>query len=116
MMDGLLSRAEADAIVSQILSRRPITSEVVQPVLPTCGFRRSTTWVFFGGERSDAPFPHDLLTRMQGVTNVPSQFYEPSQVVEYKEGDFFSDHYDTSACDHTGPNKLEEMSNVKHRE
>lgn len=115
MLDGFMSEAETNAIVSQVVSSEPISSEVVQPVLPTCGFRRSTSWVFFGGFREEAPFPKDLLERIETATKVPQKFYEPSQVVEYKEGDFFSDHYDTSTCDHIGTHKLEELHNIKLR-
>jgi hypothetical protein len=114
-LDGFLSAKEADAIVAQIQSRQPITSEVVQPALPTCGFRRSTSWVFFDHEREQAPFPAGLSARMQGATNVAADHYEPMQVVEYLPGDFFSDHYDTSACDHIGDHKLDEVANLKLR-
>jgi len=116
MLDGFLSDMEADAIVAQVQTREPISSEVVQPVLPTCGFRRSTSWVFFGSQRQEDPFPHDLLDRMEGATHVSTKHYEPAQVVEYNPGDFFSDHYDTSACDHIGDHKLEELNGVKLRE
>lgn len=117
MMDGFLSEEEADAIVSQMQGHEPIASEVVQPALPTCGFRRSTTWVFFGSERQQAPLPHDLLARIEGATRVSREHYEPTQVVEYHPGDFFSDHYDTSICDHIGDHKLEyeELEHAKFR-
>lgn len=116
MLEDFLSATEADAIVAQIQSRDPISSEVTQPALPTCGFRRSTTWVLFGSQRQQAPMPSDLLARMEAATNVPMKHYEPSQVVEYHPGDFFSDHYDSSVCDHIGSHQLPELHDVKLRE
>lgn len=116
MLDGFLTDAEADVIVSQVPTSDPIgSSEVVEPALPTCGFRRSTSWVFFGPQRETAPFPNGLMSRIEGATHVPKKHYEPMQVVEYNPGDFFSDHYDTSACDHIGDHKLEEVANLKLR-
>jgi len=117
MLDDFMSEAEADAIVSQMHTRQPITSEVTEPVLPTCGFRRSTTWVFFGSQRQEAPLPHDLLARIEGATHVARDHFESTQVVEYHPGDFFSDHYDTGTCDHIGSEKLdlEELKHVKLR-
>lgn len=117
MLDGFLSDVEADTIVSTVPSHSPIgSSEVVQPALPTCGFRRSTSWVFFGSQREQAPFPNGFMSRVQDATHVPKSHYEPMQVVEYLPGDFFSDHYDTSACDHIGDHKLEEVAHIKLRE
>lgn len=119
MLDGFLSAEEADSIAAQIHDHQGIgSSEVVQPALPTCGFRRSTTWVFFGSGREEAPLPHDLLSRIEEATHITKNHYEPTQVVEYHPGDFFSDHYDTSACDHVGSHKMEyeELQHVKLRE
>lgn len=115
MLDGFLAPHEADVIVSSVQSRQPITSEVTEPVEPTCSFRRSTTWVFWNHERELKPFPGDLEDRFEKVTHIPKSHYEPMQVVEYNQGDFFSDHYDTSSCDHIGDRKLDELRNVKLR-
>lgn len=115
MLENFLSSAEADTIVAGAQSRSPITSEVTEPAMPTCGFRRSTSWVFFGHEMSEALFPKNFQDRMEGATHVPRKHYEATQVVEYLPGDFFSDHYDTSVCDHIGDHQLEEVSQVKRR-
>jgi len=117
MLDGFLSETETDSIVAQVQSRQPISSEVTEPVLPTCGFRRSTSWVFFGSQRQEAPLPIDLLARIEGATNVGRDHFESTQVVEYHPGDFFSDHYDTGTCDHIGSKQmdLEELKHVKLR-
>lgn len=112
MLDGFLSEAEADDIVSQIQGFEPIVSEVDDPALPACSFRRSTTWVFFGPQREQRPLPNDLLARIESATKVPKDHYEASQIVEYKPGDFFSDHYDTSPCDHIGSHTLEGLDKV----
>lgn len=112
MLDDFLSDFEADAIAQQMQHRSSISSEVVRPAMHQCAFRRSTTWVFFGFERQRAPFPHDFIQRMEKATGVPSQHFEPTQVVEYTPGDFFSDHYDTSPCDHIGSEKLPELQDL----
>jgi prolyl 4-hydroxylase len=115
-MDDFLSAKEADAILAQVQNYATISSEVVQPTLPTCGFRRSTTWVFFGQQREQAPLPHDLLARIEGATHISRDHYEATQVVKYKPGDFFSDHYDSSPCDHIGDHKIEGLENIKLRD
>lgn len=113
-LDGFLTDAEADAFVLQMGNRagESISSGVTEPVLPTCGFRRSTTWVFFTHQRQEEPFPDDYMQRMEKATGVTMQHYEPTQIVEYAPGDFFSDHYDTAPCDHIGSQKLPEVQDV----
>jgi prolyl 4-hydroxylase len=112
ILDGFLSDFEADAITKNVQHRSSIDSEVVAPVMPLCAFRRSTTWIFFGHEIKRQPFPLDFMQRIEKATGIPQQHYEPTQVVEYTPGDFFSDHYDTSPCDHIGSTKMPEVQDM----